>query len=92
MAVIRLRSLGDCVLVTPALEILKRARPDLQVAVEGALLAKMRNTGQSCIAGNRLLVQRPIYEQFLDIFVTRVRSLKVGEYSEPGVEIGPLID
>ena len=65
---------------------------DLDVAVEGALLAKMRNTGQSCIAANRLLVHRPVYQKFLDAFVARVKALKVGECSEPGVEIGPLID
>ena len=65
---------------------------DLKVAVEGALLAKMRNTGQSCIASNRLLVHRPVYQRFLDAFVAGVKALKVGEFSEPGVEIGPLID
>ena len=65
---------------------------NLDVAVQGALLAKMRNTGQSCIAANRIFVQRRIYECFLDAFVARVKSLKVGEFSEPGVEIGPLID
>jgi succinate-semialdehyde dehydrogenase/glutarate-semialdehyde dehydrogenase len=65
---------------------------DLKVAVEGAMLAKMRNTGQSCIACNRLLVHRPIYRKFLDAFVAQVKALKVGEFSEPGVEIGPMID
>ena len=65
---------------------------DLDLAVEGALLAKMRNTGQSCIAANRLFVQRPVYDRFLAAFVARVKALKVGEYSEPGVEIGPVID
>lgn len=65
---------------------------DLKVAVEGALLAKMRNTGQSCIASNRILVHRPIAKAFLDAFVAQVKALKVGEFSEPGVEIGPLID
>src|SRR5208337_552697 len=65
---------------------------ELEAAVEGALLAKMRNTGQSCIAANRLFVQRGICERFQDAFVDRVKSLKVGEFSEPGVEIGPLID
>ena len=60
--------------------------------MEGALLAKMRNTGQSCIAANRLLVHRPIYQRFLDAFVTGVKALKAGEFSEPGVEIGPMID
>ena len=65
---------------------------DLKVAVDGALLAKMRNTGQSCIAANRFFVQRAIYERFLEAFTARVKSLKAGEFSEPGVEIGPLID
>jgi succinate-semialdehyde dehydrogenase/glutarate-semialdehyde dehydrogenase len=65
---------------------------DLEVAVQGTLLAKMRNTGQSCIAANRLFVQQGIGERFLQAFVARVRSLKVGEFSEPGVEVGPLID
>jgi succinate-semialdehyde dehydrogenase/glutarate-semialdehyde dehydrogenase len=65
---------------------------DLKVAVEGALLAKMRNTGQSCIAANRLFVQRSIYQRFLEALTDAVKALKVGEFSERGVEIGPLID
>ncbi len=65
---------------------------DLGVALEGALLAKMRNTGQSCIAANRFFVQRPIGERFVEAFTARVKLMKVGEFSEPGVEIGPLID
>lgn len=65
---------------------------DLARAVDGALLAKMRNTGQVCIAANRIYVQRSIYDDFLQRFVERVRTLKIGEFDEPGVEIGPLID
>ena len=65
---------------------------DLKAAVQGAMLAKMRNTGQSCIASNRILLQRPIYPHFLEAFVAQVQALKVGEFSEPGVEIGPMID
>jgi len=65
---------------------------DLDRAVEGALVAKMRNTGQSCIAANRLYVQRTIYQAFLERFVQRAASLKVGNGLEEGVEIGPLID
>ena len=65
---------------------------DLKVAVEEGLIAKMRNTGQSCIGANRFLVHRPIYPQFLEAFVARVKALKTGEFSEGGVEIGPLID
>ena len=65
---------------------------DLGRAVEGAMLAKFRNTGQSCIAANRIYVQRGIYDRFLDRFVEKTRALKVGDGLEPGVEIGPLID
>ena len=65
---------------------------DLNRAVEGALLAKFRNTGQSCIAANRLYVQRSVYDKFVPAFVARTQSLKVGDGLEPGVEIGPLID
>jgi succinate-semialdehyde dehydrogenase/glutarate-semialdehyde dehydrogenase len=61
-------------------------------AVEGALIAKTRNTGQSCIAANRIYVQRGIYEKFLEAFTARMKSLKVGDGLEPGVDIGPLID
>ena len=65
---------------------------DLEKAVEGAILAKFRNTGQSCIAANRIYVQRPIYDRFLEAFTERTRALRIGEGLEPGVEIGPLID
>lgn len=68
------------------------ADTDMDVAIEGALLAKTRNTGQSCIAANRIYVQRPIYEKFLERFAARMRALKAGTFDEPGVEIGPLID
>jgi succinate-semialdehyde dehydrogenase/glutarate-semialdehyde dehydrogenase len=67
------------------------ADADLNQAVEGAIVTKFRNTGQSCIAANRIFVQRPIYERFLEQFVARARSLKVGYGLEEGVEIGPLI-
>ena len=65
---------------------------ELDRAVEGALIAKTRNTGQSCIAANRIYVERGIYEQFLEAFTARMKTLKVGDGSEPGVEIGPLIN
>ncbi|MBI1765091.1 MAG: NAD-dependent succinate-semialdehyde dehydrogenase [Acidobacteria bacterium] len=65
---------------------------DLPRAVEGVVIAKTRNTGQSCIAANRIYVQRSIYDQFLDAFVTRMQALKVGGAFEPNVEVGPLID
>ena len=65
---------------------------DLERAVAGAVLAKYRNTGQSCIAANRLYIQRSIYPKFLEAFAERARKLKVGDGFEDGVEIGPLID
>jgi succinate-semialdehyde dehydrogenase/glutarate-semialdehyde dehydrogenase len=65
---------------------------DLNRAVEGALIAKTRNTGQSCIAANRIYVQRTIYERFLDGFTARMSAMKTGDGLEAGVEIGPLID
>lgn len=68
------------------------ADADLDRVVEGAMLAKFRNTGQSCIAANRIYVERAIYEKFLEMFVARTRALKVGDGLEAGVEIGPLID
>jgi succinate-semialdehyde dehydrogenase/glutarate-semialdehyde dehydrogenase len=65
---------------------------DLKQAIEGVLMAKFRNTGQSCIAANRIYVQRGIYDQFLEAFTQRVKSMKVGDGFEPDVLVGPLID
>jgi len=65
---------------------------DLNNAIEGTLLAKFRNTGQSCIAANRIYVQRQIYEPFLKALVDKTRALKVGNGLQPDVQIGPLID
>jgi len=65
---------------------------DLQKAVEGTIVAKFRNTGQSCIAANRIYVQAGIYDRFLEAFVARAQSLKVGNGLEEGVEIGPLVN
>jgi succinate-semialdehyde dehydrogenase/glutarate-semialdehyde dehydrogenase len=68
------------------------ADADLDLAIEGALMAKFRNTGQSCIAANRIYVERPIYETFLAAFTERVQQQKVGPGLEEGVEIGAMID
>ena len=65
---------------------------DLERAVSGTMVAKFRNTGQSCIAANRIYVQRSIYPRFLDALVAKTKALKVGDGLEEGVEIGPLID
>jgi succinate-semialdehyde dehydrogenase/glutarate-semialdehyde dehydrogenase len=65
---------------------------DVDAAVEGALVAKYRNTGQTCVCANRFLVQAGIYEDFASRFAARAAELKVGAGSEPGVAQGPLIN
>ena len=65
---------------------------DLEKAVEGTMLAKFRNTGQSCIGANRIYVQKGIYERFLQKLVEKTKALKVGDGFEADVQVGPLID
>jgi succinate-semialdehyde dehydrogenase/glutarate-semialdehyde dehydrogenase len=65
---------------------------DVNRAVEGVLVAKFRNTGQSCIAANRVLVQADIYDRFLEAFVARARAMKVGNGLDDGVEIGAIVN
>ncbi|MBL8424762.1 MAG: succinate-semialdehyde dehydrogenase [Candidatus Accumulibacter phosphatis] len=65
---------------------------DVAAAVDGAIVAKYRNTGQTCVCANRLLVQDGIYEKFVELLARRVQSLKVGPGCEEGVAQGPLID
>ena len=65
---------------------------DLDKALEGTMIAKFRNTGQSCIAANRIYVQRGIEPRFLAAFVERVKAMKIGNGLDDGVEIGPLIN
>jgi len=65
---------------------------DLDQAVQQTLIAKFRNTGQSCIAANRVYVQRTIRDKFLERFVAGVKKLKVSPGLEPGADVGPLIN
>lgn len=65
---------------------------DIERAVEGAIITKFRNTGQSCIAANRIYVQRGVFDRFVDAFVARVKELKVGDGLTEGVDIGPMIN
>ena len=65
---------------------------DLEAAVAGALLCKYRNSGQTCISANRILVQQGIYDDFMSRFTEAVRGLKVADGFTPGVDVGPLID
>ncbi len=65
---------------------------DLEQAVAGALASKYRNTGQTCVCANRLLVQDGIYDAFARRLAERVAALRVGDGLEEGVEQGPLIN
>ena len=65
---------------------------DLDAAVQGAVAAKYRNTGQACIAANRMLVQAGIYEAFAGKLAQASAALKVGNGMEPGVTQGPMIN
>ncbi len=65
---------------------------DLDAAVEGAIVSKYRNTGQTCVCANRLLVQDGVYDAFADRLAARVARLKVANGLEAGAEQGPLID
>ncbi|WP_338846658.1 NADP-dependent succinate-semialdehyde dehydrogenase [Massilia sp. W12] len=65
---------------------------DLDAAVEGALISKYRNAGQTCVCANRIYVQDGVYDAFAEKFAAAVQKLKVGNGVEPGVTQGPLID
>ncbi|MCA1495052.1 aldehyde dehydrogenase family protein, partial [Ensifer sp. NBAIM29] len=65
---------------------------DLDQAVEGAIAAKFRNAGQTCVCANRLYVQSGIYDRFVEAFVAATSRMKVGHGLEAGVTQGPLID
>jgi succinate-semialdehyde dehydrogenase/glutarate-semialdehyde dehydrogenase len=65
---------------------------DLDAAVDGAIASKFRNTGQTCVCANRLLVQDGIHDAFVERLSEAVRALAVGNGFDEGVEQGPLID
>ena len=65
---------------------------DVDAAVDGAIQAKFRNAGQTCVSANRIYVQTGVHDAFVEKFVERVGALTVGDGFEPGVAIGPLID
>ena len=65
---------------------------DLDSAVEGAMVSKYRNAGQTCVCANRLYVQDGVYERFVEKLAAKTRDIKVGNGFEPGVNQGPLID
>lgn len=65
---------------------------DLDAAVEGALISKYRNAGQTCVCANRLYVQSKVYDAFAAKLATAVKAMQVGDGAQDGVRIGPLID
>lgn len=65
---------------------------DLDAAIEGALIAKYRNAGQTCVCVNRFLVQAGIYEKFIAALNEKVQKFAIGNGLEAGNEIGPLIN
>ncbi|HEX4705621.1 MAG TPA: aldehyde dehydrogenase family protein, partial [Pseudonocardiaceae bacterium] len=68
------------------------ADADLDAAVDGAMLAKLRNIGEACTAANRFHVQREIAAKFAERLVARMAELRIGRGTEDGVQIGPLIN
>lgn len=65
---------------------------DVDAAVDGAMVAKFRNGGQSCVAANRFIVHAAVAETFLEKLVERTRALRVAPGTEPGSDVGPIID
>jgi succinate-semialdehyde dehydrogenase/glutarate-semialdehyde dehydrogenase len=65
---------------------------DLEAAVEGALVAKMRNMGEACTAANRFLVHESVAEEFARLLAERMGALKVGRGQDEDVQVGPLIN
>ncbi|MGI5371909.1 NAD-dependent succinate-semialdehyde dehydrogenase [Streptomyces iakyrus] len=65
---------------------------DLDTAVEGTLVAKMRNMGESCCAANRIFVHTAVADEFASRLAARMAALTVGDGTRPGTDVGPLID
>jgi succinate-semialdehyde dehydrogenase/glutarate-semialdehyde dehydrogenase len=68
------------------------ADADLDAAVDGAMLAKMRNMGEACTAANRFLVHDSVADEFARRLAERMGGLRVGRGTEPDVQVGPLVD
>jgi succinate-semialdehyde dehydrogenase/glutarate-semialdehyde dehydrogenase len=64
---------------------------DVDAAVQGAIISKYRNAGQTCVCANRVYVQDGVYDEFVQKFIAAVQALKVGRGEEEGVNIGPMI-
>jgi succinate-semialdehyde dehydrogenase/glutarate-semialdehyde dehydrogenase len=64
---------------------------DVDAAVQGAIVSKYRNAGQTCVCANRVYVQEGVYDEFVEKFTAAAQDLKVGRGEEQGVQIGPMI-
>lgn len=65
---------------------------DIDAAVKGAMVAKYRHNGQTCVCTNRLLVQEKVYDEFVEKFIAAVKNLKTGNVLDKEVQVGPLIN
>jgi succinate-semialdehyde dehydrogenase / glutarate-semialdehyde dehydrogenase len=65
---------------------------DLDLALDGAMIAKMRNGGQACTAANRIYVQRGVHDEFARRLAERMGAMRVGPGTDAGTEVGPLVD
>lgn len=92
-----LKSAADQVL-KPAMElggnapVLVLHDADMDTAIDGTMLAKMRNLGEACTAANRIYVHESIAAEFTQRLAARMSALKVGDGSDPGVDVGPLVN
>ena len=92
-----LRSAADNI-VKPAMElggnapVLVMEDADVDTAVEGTMLAKMRNLGEACTAANRIYVHEAVAAPFTERFTAKMAALKMGDGREPGVDVGPLVN
>ena len=64
---------------------------DLDAAVDGAIASKYRNAGQTCVCANRIMVQDGIYDDFIALFTKKVAAMTMGEGTQEGVDLGPMI-
>lgn len=65
---------------------------DIDAAIEGAIISKFRNCGQTCVCTNRFYVQEGVYDEFVAKLAARVKTLKIGYGMDDGTVVGPLID
>ena len=68
------------------------ADADVDAAVDGAMVAKMRNAGEACTAANRFYVERPVVEEFSRRLAERMKALRIGPGLDDGIEVGPLVN